>query len=739
MLKRRRSFFYQKSSMDCGLTCLRMICKYHGKNISLKTLINISEVESVGVSMAGIKKSAELLGFDAKGFRLQTLENLRLVKNKAPFIVHWNRNHFVVVFLIKKNKIIIGDPSRGIVKVNYDEFYRRAFRPNTINSEKPEAHILHLIPTSEFHNLKHDSLNNKPKLDFMLAHLKDKRIYFVVILFGLLGVMVIQFLMPFITKNVVDVGIKNGDLQMIKYLLIGQVVLIFSKAIFEVLRSYIVQHLSVRINYSLIANFLNKLYRLPVTFFEKRKIGDLLQRIRDHQRLEKFITKTILNVIISSLTLIVFSIVLFMFNKWFFLLFSIATILYVSWIFLFLNARKKVDWERFEVNSYNQTILVQMVNGIQDLKIYGAYKFLFNKWSKNQNDYIKTSFKSLYINQIQETGASFIYQMAQIIILYYSAKLILTNQLTLGAMLSIEFIIGQLVSPVKQILLSVIFGVEAKLSFERIFELWDTQEEKSYNQRGIGQFRQKIEFNNVSFKHDGQGSNFMLNNIDLQISKGETIAIVGSSGSGKTTILKLLLGYYMNYNGSIMIDGIELKDLNIEQWRFKCGTVLQENFVFSDTIANNITMGDKVDMERLNIAMEVSEIKGYVEGLPLKHNTIIGKDGKGLSQGQKQRILIARAVYRDPDVLFLDEATNALDAETESKIMKHLKSIASQKTVIIIAHRLSTVQFADKIYVFENGQIHEAGNHKELLKEEGKYHSLIQRQLYNNDMSYEIS
>lgn len=726
---KKKPLYRQKSAIDCGITCLRMVCKYYGKQISTKRLRSMTEIESVGVSLAAIKKTAEELGFRAHGKRLQNVGQLRLLQTKLPVIVHWNSNHFVVVYAIGKNKVTIADPSRGMVKVDYDEFYRRAFRKSLIDEAEKECYVLVLTATEDFKALEEDRSSQGPKLEFIYSHLREKKRYFFVILFGLLALMSIQFVIPFITKNVVDIGIKSGDLQMIQYLLLGQAVLMASKAGFEIIRNYVVQHLSVRINYSLLSNFLRKLFRLTIPFFENRKIGDLLQRIRDHQRLELFITKSVLNVIISTLTIIVFSCVLLIFNKIFFFLFLGATVLYVSWILIFLNARKKIDWERFEVNSQNQTILIQVINGIQDLKIYGAHRFLFNKWDANQRDYINTSFKSLRINQIQETGAAFLYQAAQIVILYYSARLILNNQLTLGAMLSIEFIIGQLVSPVQQILMSVIKGVEAKLSMDRIYELWESEEETNEKQLIPKGFTNDIVFENVNFHHRGQGSGFTLKNINLTIEKGQTIALVGTSGSGKTTILKLLLGYYSDYKGSILADGLKLKEVDIEVWRRYCGVVLQDNFIFSDTIAHNITMGAPLKKEKLLNALQIAEMDTYVGSLPLKQNTIIGNDGKGLSQGQKQRILIARAVYRDPEILMFDEATNALDSETESNIMNNLKKHTKDKTVILVAHRLSTVRHADKIMVFDNGEVIETGKHEALIDRKGRYYNLVQQQL----------
>lgn len=724
-----RPFYYQKSSVDCGITCLRMISKFYGKNIATKTLVQLSEVEIVGLSMANIKRTAELIGFKSSGVRLENPEQVHLLKSNLPCIIHWNSNHFVVLYKIHSKKLLIGDPARGLVRIDYNEFYKRAFKTTPLDPVDKEAHILLLEPTQQFFQRKEDKSSRIPKLKFIREHLKDKAVYFLVIFLGLIALMGVQFIMPFITKNVVDLGLKSGDLDMIKYLLLGQAMLVGSKSLFEILRNYVVQHLSVRFNYSLIANFLQKLFKLPIPFFEKRKIGDLLQRIRDHQRLEVFVTKTVLNVIISVLSIIVFSSVLYLFNKTFFVLFLIASLAYVTWILLFINARKKVDWERFEVNSMNQTILVQIIHGIQDLKIYGAYKFLFDKWDKNQRNYIDTSFKSLQINQIQETGAAFIYQMAQIVILYYSARLILSNDLTLGSMLSIEFIIGQLVAPVQQILVSVVFGVEAKLSMDRIFELWDTEEEKTIGQKSLESFQREIVLQDVGFHHSKQDTHFSLNHINLHINKGETIAIVGSSGSGKTTLLKLLLGYYMDYEGSILIDGIELRDLNVESWRKHCGVVLQDNFIFSDTIAQNITMGSPFNQERLKEAVRMADLDRFIDQLPLKYRTIIGKEGKGLSQGQKQRVLLARAIYRDPELFLLDEATNSLDAETELTIMSNLKKYTKCKTVVIIAHRLSTIRFADKILVFENGVISEAGSHNELIRQEGKYFQLVHRQL----------
>lgn len=723
-------FYHQTSSFDCGITCLKMISKYHGKMLGSKYLSSFFEIENVGVSMSNIAKAAENIGFEVEGLLLNSPDDLSLVPKGNPFIIHWKGNHFVVVYSIKKKHIVIADPSRGIVNVKKEEFFNNVFKRNQ-KTNQLESFVLVLNPKKSFFEIKSEKSNLDIKIKFVTKQLEGKKIFFIIIFIGLLISMGLQFLTPFITQSVVDLGINSGDLKIVKYFLFGQVILFFISLLVEIIRSWVVINLSSRVNFSMLSEFLKKLKLLPIPFFEIRKTGDFLQRIQDNNRVETFLTRSLINILVSLMSIVIFTFALYIFNKVFFLLFVTSTIIYILWIILFINSRKKIDWERFEVNSQNQTILLQLINGIQDLKIYNSFSFLHKKWEANQVNYIKTSFKSLRLNQIQESGATFIYQIAQTIIIFYAAKLIIDDKLTIGAMLSIQFIIGQLVNPVQQLLSSFIFAIETKLSIDRLFELFDEDEEINYNS---GQLPQKcaenIKFNKVIFKHKGQESIQTLSEVTFEITKQKTTAFVGLSGSGKTTVLKLILGYFNGYDGEIKIGETDLKDMNLSKWRDQCGVVLQDNFIFNESIAKNISLQDNFDAERIDKCLKICNIFDYVYSLPNNVNSIIGKEGKGLSQGQKQRIFIARAIYKNPNYLFFDEATNSLDAENEFQIIENLKTaFQDEKTIIFVAHRLSSIKNADKIIVFEDGKVVEEGTHDELIKKEKKYFDLINKQL----------
>ncbi|RAJ74058.1 ATP-binding cassette subfamily B protein [Chitinophaga dinghuensis] len=724
--KSRLRFYHQINASDCGITCLRMVCSYYGRKFSTDRLAGMVDTANIGTSMALLREGATLLGFHAEGLVLQRLEDIDKLQDDLPCIVHWRGNHFVVLKKIGKRNVTIADPARGIVVMSREDFYDHCFAGNP-GSRK--AYVMSLQPEARFFELESDPSTFKPRMAFLQRQLAHKRIYFVVLITGLVVTMLMQFLLPFLTRNLVDGGIASGELKLVQYLLLAQLALILSKSTFEILRGWIVTHLSIRVNFSLVHSFLSKLFRLPVTFFERRKIGDLLQRVRDHQRVEVFITRYVLSFITSVLSLIVFTTVLYIYNSVFLLLFGISAILYLLWIFIFIEVRKKNDWERFETLSMNQTILTQLVSGIQDLKIYNSSEFFISKWKLNQEKYNGTLFRSLRIGQIQETGATIIFEITQLFIIYYSAKLIINNKLTLGAMLSIQFIIGQLVGPVQNIVSSILNGVEAKLSFDRIFDIWMKQEEAGLTHTVKGSQQEDIYFEEVTFKHAKLDNDFAIDKLNLHIPRGKTTAIVGPSGGGKTTILKLLMGYYTGYAGRIMIGDTDFSTINVEDWRNHIGAVLQENYIFNETIAKNIALSDEVDIARLERALKIANIYDYVCALPLKWDMMIGADGKGISQGQKQRLMIARAVYREPDLLLLDEATNALDAENELVIMSNLKQFAKGRTLVIVAHRLSTIRFADNIVVFDNGRIAESGTHDQLLENRAAYYKLIRQQL----------
>ncbi len=730
-------FFRQNNLQDCGVACLRMIAAHYGKQYTAQELRQFSGIDKLGTSLMGLKKTAEHIGFKAEGVQLTTPADFAAIDKELPCILFWENNHFVVLFQVTDNKFVIGDPARGIRRVSESQLTKSAFITTAGSQLPPQAYALLLQPTenSELVAPKANKVAEveKKQWHFLIDKIKELRVFFLVTFLGIVASSVLQYLLPFITKSVVDLGIEAGDLAFVKFLLIGQLVIILSKTFFNIMRSWVVLHLSIRINYSLISNFLQKLFRLPLPFFETRKIGDVLQRINDHNRIESFITKNSLSLLIAVLSIGVYSLVLYHFHAFFFWLFAFTSGIYLLWITFFLKARKSIDVERFKLASENQSILIQTINGMHDLKINNSEAYSISKWKKNQLSYFNNTFRYLRVNQIQSTGTMLIIELAQLSILFLSASLIVKNEITLGTLLSIQFIIGQLIAPMEQIVQGVIQGQEAKISFDRIYEFWNEKDESTYAGNHTIQLplqrQQQISLQNLTFRHPGQQKNPALQEVDLTIPFGKTTAIVGVSGSGKTTLLKLLLGFYYNYEGEIKVGDSSFRELDVEAWRAQCGVIMQESFIFDDTIRNNIILSDNSNEQQLERAAQTANIHQFVADLPQGYDTMIGRDGKGLSMGQKQRILMARAIYKKPSFIFMDEATNSLDADNEQTIMDNLKSFFKGRTVIIVAHRLSTIQFADNIVVMQEGRVAEQGTHHGLLQKQGKYYDLVKKQI----------
>lgn len=726
LFNRKFPFVYQTNSMDCGLACLLMIARYFGKRISLERLRAASGFEITGVSMYGLKLAAETIHLEATGV-VASINKVKELVAQLPVIVHWKGDHFVVVFEYKNGFFTVADPAKGILKMNDTEFSRFA-----VQGEQGTANLLILESTEAFLNIANDKEDRHKLMRFFVGQVKQFKIFYLFIVWALLLGLVVQFLLPFFTKNVVDLGVQSGSIRYVGYLLAGQLVLIGSATLFSVLRSWITLHLASRVNYSLVSGFLNKLFRVPLNFFETRKIGDILQRISDHSRIEMFVTRTTLGVLFSAFTVIIYSGILAYFHFGFFVLLFITVASYALWISIFLKKRKQIDWRRFELSARNQSNIIQIVNGIHDLKINGAEGKYFSKWDKNQHEVIENSFDNLKLFQLQEVGATLIFQLSQLGITFLSVYLAINNSISFGTMLSIQFIMGQLILPIQQLLGVITAAQDARLSYDRLHDVWAVKDESQYS-RGDKLIESvknpSIHINDLYFSYPGQDQSKALRNVSMDIASGQITAIVGLSGSGKTSILKLLLGYYHNYEGMIKVGDQNFRDIDLEQWRSRCGVVLQESFIFNDTIAENVCMNQPFNEAKLREALKVANILDFVESLPMSYNTMIGSEGKGLSQGQKQRILIARTVYKDPDYVFFDEATNALDAENESIIINNLKKFFVGKTVVLIAHRLSTIQFADNIILLQNGEIIERGCHSDLKEQKGQYFDLVKKQM----------
>lgn len=725
---RKFPFYKQHDTMDCGPTCLRMIAKYYGRSISLEKLKHLAETTRAGSSMKGISNSAEKIGFRTIGVKVD-FENL---KNNAPLpcICFWNDSHFVVVYKITNEKVFIADPAHGLLSYSYREFLDNWIgKHSTARTEEGIALLLEPMPNLK--SVEEDDRNNKQGFSFLFRYFVGyKRLLFQLGL-GLFASSILQLIFPFLTQSVVDVSIQNKDIHFLYLVLIGQLFVFVGRSSIEIIRSWVLLHLSTRINISLVSDFLIKLMKLPISFFDVKMTGDIMQRIGDHSRIQNLLTNQSLNVLFSVFNFFVFGIVLILYSLPVFLIFIVGTALYFLWVQFFMKRRSDLDHKRFTQMSEERSKVIELITGMQEIKLHNAEKVKRWSWEFLQVRLFKLQIKSLKLEQIQSSGASFINELKNILISFFTAKLVIEGQLTLGMMLSVSYIIGQLNAPVSQFLSFVFSLQDAKISLERLAEIHAKEDEEPSDIQRLNDLPDdhSINLEEVSFKYPGS-ENHILQNINLVIPSNKITAIVGASGSGKTTLMKLLLRFYDPTIGKIKIGTNEIGNYSQYIWREKCGAVMQDGYIFNDTIASNIAVSDEqINKERLKKAIQVANINEFVSSLPLSYNTKIGADGMGISGGQKQRILIARSVYKTPDYMFFDEATSSLDANNEKVIMENLNLFFEGRTVVIIAHRLSTVKNADQIIVLDKGQIIEKGTHHELLSLEGSYFNLVKNQL----------
>ena len=721
----------QSDSMMCGITCLQMVCKHFGREVSLRTLSKLCVATSEGVSMLGVNEAANKLGLRTMCART---DFDTLSKATLPCVLHWNQNHFVVLYKVRKGRIFyVADPGKGLVKYNLEEFGKHWVSTASQGEEKGIA--MFLEPTLEFysHKVDNEEEDGSPRsFQFLFGYIKQYRKYFGQIVLGLLVGSLLQLILPFLTQSIVDVGIKNQNIGFIWLILLGQLMLTISRTAIDFIRRWLLLHISLRINISLVSDFFIKLLKLPMSFFDTKLMGDLMQRMGDHSRVNSFLTQQTLSIVFSLFTFVVFSIVLLSYNWLVFAIFMFGSLLYGGWLALFLRRRKVLDYELFEQQAINNNKTYEFITSMQEIKLQDCEQRRRWEWEDVQADLFGVQMKSLKLQQTQEAGSIFINELKNIVITVVAATAVIHGQLTLGMMLAVQYIIGQLNSPVEQ-LMSFFYSVQdVKISLERINEIhrMDDENGKQGLETSVKEEDKGIDLENVNFKYDPHALKTIIDNVSLTIPKGKVTAIVGASGSGKTTLIKLMLGYYPVLGGQINIGGTDVNTLNKKWWRRQCGVVMQDGVIFSESIARNIAVDDKeIDKQRLQTAAEIACIHDYVMGLPLKYNTKIGRDGVGLSQGQKQRILIARAVYKNPNYIFLDEATNSLDANNERMIVEHLDEFYKGKTVVIVAHRLSTVKNADQIVVLDKGKVVEIGNHEELTAKRGAYYNLVKNQL----------
>ena len=729
MLLNRFPVEYQMDSQDCGPACLKIIAKHFGKFYSLQSLRDKCGITKEGVSLLDLSTGAESIGLRTLAIKC-TIDD---VVNSVPFpaIIFWKDSHFVVVYHANKKYIWVSDPAKGRIKYTHEEFKKGWYQKGA-----KQGVLLAIEPTAEFKDSKAEREQRKNTFSSILKYFTPYQRNFTLIFVIMLLVTALQGMLPFISKAVIDVGIKTSDVNFINMVLIGNISILLSVMIFNVIRDWILMHITARVNIALISDYLIKLMKLPVTFFENKLLGDILQRAQDHERIRSFIMNNSLSLIFSILTFVVFSIILLIYNTIIFYIFISGSILYAGWVLLFLNIRKKMDWEYFELLSKNQSYWVETVSSIQDIKIYNYEKHRRWKWEEIQARLYHVNKRVLAITNAQNLGAQFIESIKNMGIVFFCATAVIKGEITFGVMISTQFIIGMLNGPLVQFINFIVSAQYAKISFLRINEIKQLEDEEellSVGSTTILPENKSLILDNVNFQYTAN-SPLVLHNIYLHIPENKVTAIVGGSGCGKSTLLKLLVRLYKPSYGDIKMDKMNVNAINLRQWRSMCGVVMQDGKIFSDTILNNIVLDDEhIDYEQLRKVCRIAQIEDEINAMPKGFETNIGENGRGLSGGQKQRLLIARALYRNPQYLFLDEATNALDTINEKKIVEALNNAFLQRTVIVVAHRLSTIRNADQIVVLDKGYIVEVGNHDSLMERKGHYFQMIASQMPSLD------
>lgn len=714
--------------MHCGVASLAMVCRHHGLKCSTQWLEKRCFPTREGVSLMALTDAAKEVGFDTVAARVSP-DNMP--KAPLPCILHWNQNHFVVLYRVSRNgkRFHIADPGKGKYTCTRQEMLRHWATTRSNGEDKGIA--MFFEPTEAFGKISDEHKERPLSLRFLWKYVERYRSHFFHIFLGLFLGCVLQLVLPFLTQAIVDVGIRHNDIGFIWLVLLGELLIVVGRTLTDFIRRWLLLHISMRINVSLVSDFFVKLLKLPMSFFDPRLMGDLLQRISDHGRVQSFLTQQLLGMIFTCLSFLIFGVVLLVYNRLIFLIFMAGSVAYAFWIAAFLRRRKVLDYALFEVQAKNQNRTYRFVTTMQEIKLQNCKERRRAEWEDTQAELFEVQMRSMKLQQTQEAGSIFINEVKNIIITVLAATAVIRGDMTLGAMLAVQYIIGQLNSPVEQFMAFIYSLQDVKISLERINEIHSGRDEEDE----CGDICRLppaagITLSGVGFKYDLHARTHTLHDIDMEIPYGKVTAIVGASGSGKTTLVKLLLGYYPPLEGEIRLGGIPLGRYDVEWWRSRCGAVMQEGVIFSDTIARNIAVGDgEIDPGRLAYAARMANIHDYVMQLPLKYNTQVGPDGNGLSLGQKQRLLIARAIYRAPSFILLDEATNSLDAANERTIVENLAEFYRGRTVVVVAHRLSTVRDADQIIVMEQGTIVERGTHDDLIAARGAYYNLVKNQL----------
>lgn len=730
---KRFPHFKQNNSSDCGPTSLRMIARHYGLDYSTEMLRKHCHITRHGVNLLGISEAAEYIGFETTGVKI-TFEQLA-EEGVFPCILHWNQNHFVVCYGIERCKhggfkIHISDPASQRLSYTKDEFERCWIGPHA--NENSNGVALMLEPGDDFGKKEDEYRKNSRSILSFAKYFTPYRSMIGQLLLAMLVGSVIQMILPFLSQAMVDQGINGRNLNVITLILLAQLGFFVATLSIDYIRSWIMLHMNSRIDIQLIADFLIKLTTMPLQFFDSRMTGDILQRIGDHSRIKNFLLSNSMRIIFSLINFVVFLAILAYYNVLILAIFVVGNTLYVVWISFFMRYRRELDIKRFNQSAMEQSKMIQLVQGMQDIKLNNCERQKRWEWERIQVRLFQIGLKGLRIGQIQQSGSVFFTQTTHILIYYIAAKSVVEGLMTLGMMMSLTYIIGQVSAPISEFIGFAQSFQDAKISLERLNEIHSQDDEETNIEKKISTLpkSRNIIIKDISFSYTGSERELVLKNVSLSIPAHKVTAIVGESGCGKTTLIKLLQGFYEPIHGSIKVGGVMLSDINPHTWRAATGSVMQDSFIFSDTIANNIAVNsDEKDKEQMLNAAHMARIDDFVESLPLGYDTIIGMEGKGVSQGQRQRILIARAIYKNPEYIFLDEATNSLDATNEAKIMDNLRQFYEGRTVVISAHRLSTIRDADQIIVMNKGEIVERGNHESLLKKRGKYYELVKNQM----------
>lgn len=715
---------YQMDAQDCGPACLKMIAKHYGRYYSLQWLRDKCGITKEGVTLMNLSTGAESIGLHTLSVKC----SMATLVGKVPFpvIVLWNENHYVVAYRATKRHIFVADPTKGRVRYTHTEFIR-GWLPDGEN----QGVLLAVEPSADFGKDAADRRRERDDFLDILRYFAPYKANFALVFVVMLIVTLLQGILPFISKAVIDTGIKTSDVTFIDMVLIGNITILVAVMIFNVLRDWILMHITSRVNIALISDYLIKLMKLPVTFFETKLLGDILQRAHDHERIRSFVMNNSLSLIFSTFTFVLFSVILLVYNATIFFIFLGGSALYVAWVLLFLQARKKLDWQYFELLSRDQSYWVETVSAMQDIKIYNYERTRRWKWEGIQARLYHVNKRVMTVTNLQNLGAQFIESIKNMGIVFFCATAVIRGEITFGVMISTQFILGMLNGPLVQFINFVVSAQYAKISFLRMNEirsLDDEEELLSIGSTNIMPERRDITLENVHFQYS-PGAPLVLRNVYLTIPQNKVTAIVGGSGSGKSTLLKLLVRLYNPTYGEITMGGMNTRSINLREWRKRCGVVMQDGKLFSESILTNIVMDDDhPDYDRLRRCCEIARIADEIHAMPKGFDTMIGENGRGLSGGQKQRLLIARALYRDPQMLFLDEATNALDTVNEARITAALREAFTDRTVVVIAHRLSTIRDADQIVVMHQGQVVEVGTHEELLRRGSFYAELVASQ-----------